>query len=126
MKILHLNAFYDLGGAARATNRLHRDLLNREVESWMVVSRKDEDNKNVILCGSDGKVAKFVSMLRPYFDALPLSFFRNRNKSSWSISWLPNKLGKIQSKIIPDIVHVHWIGAGFLSLMNKMDLQNLP
>jgi len=124
MKILHLNAFYGEGGAARATNRLHRNLLSRDKESWMVVRRKEEDNKNVIQCESDGKLVKLVSTLRPYLDAFPLVFFRKKRNLPWSISWLANQFIRVQSKISPDIVHVHWVGAGFLSLRNLSKIES--
>jgi len=118
MKILHLSAFDGEGGAARAAGRLHRGLLVKQLESWMAVRRKGKDSKNVKQCGSEGKLGKLISLLRPYIDALPLVLFRNKKNVPWSIAWLPNKLGVIQLKIAPDIVHVHWVGTGFLSLGN--------
>ena len=118
MKVLHLSTFDGEGGAARAAGRLHSGLLSMGADSWMSVRRKGEDSKNVIQCGSEGKIGKMVSYLRPYLDALPLFFYRNKKNAPWNIAWLPNLLKQLQRKNPPDIVHVHWIGAGFLSLGN--------
>jgi len=118
MKILHLCSVDGEGGAARAAGRLHRGLLNKVEASWLAVRRKREGAKNVIKCGSDGKLGKLISLLRPYIDALPLVLFSKKKYVPWSIAWLPNKLSQLQLKIAPDIVHVHWIGTGFLSLGN--------
>lgn len=118
MKILHLSAFDNEGGAARAAGRLHYGLLDKEVESWMAVRRKGGDGKNVILAGKEGAAGKVISMLRPYIDALPLALYRNKRNIPWTVAWLPNQLERVTRDICPDIVHLHWTGTGFLSLCN--------
>ena len=118
MKILHLSAFDGEGGAARAAGRLHRALLEQKKDSWLGVRRKGETDKNVIQWGGEGNIARLILTLRPYIDALPLFIFRKKMNLPWSIAWLPNKIGRVMHKTSPDIVHVHWIGTGFLSLHN--------
>lgn len=117
MKILHLSTFDEVGGAARAASRLHRGLLGNNVDSWMAVRKKANGNR-VVLCGKEGRFGKALSALRPYVDALPLSCLTDRQNTPWNIAWLPNRFGRLISTVSPDIVHVHWVGAGFLSLHN--------
>ena len=47
MKILHLNTNDIKGGAARAANRLHNALNKRNVESFMLVQRKQSNNSKI-------------------------------------------------------------------------------
>ncbi|MDW8002857.1 MAG: glycosyltransferase family 4 protein [Deltaproteobacteria bacterium] len=115
MKVLHINTCDILGGAARAAYRLHRALLNEGIESRMLVQTKKSDDWTVI--GPEGKFEKFINLLRPHIDRLPVFFYKNRTKTLFSPSWLPfsNVLKKI-NRIDPDIVHLHWICGGMLRI----------
>ena len=123
MKVLHLSTFDEEGGAARAASRLHRGLLASGVDSTMLVRRKVADRERVLVCGNEGKFNKASATLRPYVDALPLEFYRNKKNSPWHVAWLPNKLGKHINNISPDIVHAHWVCSGFLSLHNLQQIR---
>jgi len=115
MKILHVNALDTKGGAARASYRLHRALLDKNVDSHMLVLEKSSDDFTVI--GPTSKLKQVINNLRPYVDYLPLKLYKNRKKMSFSPSWLP--FSRVVSKINdlkPDVVHLHWIAGGMMTI----------
>ncbi len=115
MKILIVNSSDLNGGAARASYRLHKSLLDSEIDSQMLVQDKLSDDYTVI--GPSTKIQKGLAKLRPALDNLPLSLYTNRQKIPFSTSWLGfsgiiNKINKIN----PDIVHLHWICGGMMTI----------
>ena len=48
MKILHINFSDSGGGAAQAVLRLHNELLNKNIESYIFVREKLTNNKNIV------------------------------------------------------------------------------
>jgi glycosyltransferase involved in cell wall biosynthesis len=102
------------GGASRAAHRLQTALRAASIDSTMVVGEKRSMDGHVI--GPLGKFGKGLSLLRPELDRLPLLFYPRKKYGAWSISWIPNNLGKRVSRLHPDLVHLHWVGFGFMSL----------
>ncbi|MBU2869372.1 glycosyltransferase family 4 protein [Colwellia sp. E2M01] len=115
MKIVIVNTSDINGGAARAAYRLHKALLNQNIDSQMLVQCKVSDDYTVI--GPDSKLIKILNTLRPTLDSIPFRFFKNKTKTLFSVAWLPsrniiNKINQLQ----PDIVHLHWINDGMLRI----------
>ncbi len=115
MKILIVNSSDLNGGAARASYRLHRSLLDSGMDSQMLVQDKLSDDHTVI--GPSTKIQKGLAKVRPALDNLPLSLYTNRQRIPFSTSWLGfsgiiNKINKIN----PDIVHLHWICGGMMTI----------
>ncbi|WP_186576546.1 glycosyltransferase family 4 protein [Aquibacillus kalidii] len=115
MKILHLNTNDKIGGAARAADRLHRALNQHvNIDSLMFVQRKTGDSPDVI--GPSSKIERGESIARPYIDKLPLLRYRHRQGNPWHVSWVPRNIKKVINDINPDVVHLHWINDGFISI----------
>ena len=115
MKILTLSTVDEQGGAARAAYRLHRALLTNHIDSQMLVQSKISDDFTVL--GPQTKFQKFLGVLRPSLDALPVGYYKKRSAGLFSPSWLPfsgivEKINSLQ----PDIVHLHWIAGGMLRI----------
>ena len=115
MKILIVNISDINGGAARAAYRLHQALLDSGTNSQMLVQGKSSDNYTVI--GANSKLQKAMSMLRPMIDNLPIRWYKNRTKTLFSPSWFgfSDIVDRI-NKINPDIVHLHWICGGMMTI----------
>lgn len=108
---------YDDGtsGAAKAALRLHRALRKKDIDSRMLVQKKSGDDPLVM--GPESKIKKAMTEVAPAVDALPSWFYRGRRPGIFSSAWagLPGVVDKING-LKPDIVHLHWINAGMMSL----------
>lgn len=115
MKILIVNTSDIDGGAARAAYRLHNALLNQNIYSQMLVQNKISDDFTVIT--EDSKLRKNLIKFNPHIDSVPIRFYKNRIGTLFSPSWFSfgNIVEKI-NEINPDIVHLHWICNGLLTI----------
>jgi len=117
MKILIVNTYDILGGAARAAYRLHRSLLSAGIDSKMLVQTKKSDDYTVIPVYGGNKIGKAFSLIRPILDRIPLKFYKNRIKTPFSPAWLPfSKVIEKINEMNPDIVHLHWIAGGMIKI----------
>ncbi len=126
MKILHINTNDVSGGAAKAANRLHNGLRKARVDSWMLVQRKQSDGK-FIIGAKNNLFYRGINYLRGKIDYLPFRiWYPNREKTPLSLNWLPNPflIRKIK-KIDPDIIHLHWINGGFVSIRDLKKIAKL-
>ena len=115
MKILIVNSSDIDGGAARAAYRLHKSLLSYNIESQMLVQMKNSDDYTVI--SANPRMQETLVKLRKTLDSLPLKFYKNRTKTPFSTSYLPfSTIVRKINEANPDIVHLHWIGAGLMSI----------
>lgn len=108
-----------VGGAARAAFRLHSSLLEKGVDSRLLVQKKVTDSNSVITSHGKpiSKVRKVFNVLRPYLDLLPVYLYPDRSHTLFSPSWLPfSDLVKTINAYQPDIVHLHWVTAGMLPI----------
>jgi len=102
------------GGAARAAYRLHRGLQNVSVDSQMLVQNKQSDDYKVISPAS--KLGKGIGKLKPTLDILPLQVYPQRDRSTYSVQWLPDQLAAQVAQINPDVINLHWINGGYLKI----------
>ena len=114
MKILCVNTFDIYSGAARAAFRLHQGLRQINIDSKMLVQDKKSDYSHIIC--PDSKLKKVWNKLWPHLDRLPLQLYRKRQKTPYHIQWLPGPPLKNISHFNPDIIHLHWICGGFVSI----------
>lgn len=124
MKILHISWSDYYGGASKAAYNVHSSLLREGVDSHMLVQKRYHKQPSVHTY--DNRIVRFLSRLNPYVDHLNLinytlasdNFFTNARYSFFSLK-------KKALKLKPDVIHIHWIGKGCLSL-NDMAEFNIP
>jgi len=109
-----LSTFDARGGAAIAARRLHTGLRHIGVDSRMLVQEKGGDDPFVI--GPATPLRRALSTFRPMFDSLPLKFYPERQRITFSSAMLPDRISREIEKMNPSIVHLHWIAAGFLRI----------
>lgn len=115
MKILIVNTSDIHGGAAKAAYRLHRALLDAKIDSQMLVQSKTSDDSTVI--GVKTRIQRFITRIRLVLDQFPIRFYKHRTRTLFTPAWLPfSKVVDHINKINPDIVHLHWIGFGMISI----------
>lgn len=116
MKILIVNSSDISGGAARAAYRLKHALSKANVTVQMLVQSKDSDDKDVLVVRGS-RLRSILNRLRPALDALPKVIYKNRSKSLFSSNWLSSRhLVNTINLLSPDLVHLHWINNGMLSI----------
>lgn len=115
MKI-HLISYSDLiGGASRATLRLHLALLNKKVDSSLIVEKSISEFPSII--SPKGRFNKILHDLRPYFSLLPeFILLKKRSPTIVSPAILPSRLLNKLKNSNCDIVNLHWINNEMISI----------
>ncbi len=114
MKVLHLSTFDAGSGAARGSLWLHEALARRNVKSSMVVAKKIGDDASI--SGLPSRFSRVAAKLRMRLDDLPTRIYRPTDESFWTLGLLPSRIDRVVEDAAPDIIHLHWVGAGFLPI----------
>jgi len=122
MKIVHLSKSDLVGGAARAAYRLHIGLRRIGINSQMLVDKKMSDDLNIY--EPEGKIRKAWSRVRPSINKVPLKFYDCQETPFYS-AWIGRNVTKIDLLKKCDIIHLHWIAGGFLSINGISRLRKL-
>lgn len=113
MKVCLLGRSDGRGGGYAAAYRLHQSLRQAGVNSNMVVG---EATRGDFTVSSFDKLGKAWNKLAPSLDALPLRLYAHRERTAYSLQWLPDKLVSKIADLDPDIINLHWISAGFVKI----------
>jgi glycosyltransferase involved in cell wall biosynthesis len=109
-----LNTFDEGGGAARAAFRLHRGVRGLGIDSRLMVQFKSGDAEDVI-CNTT-PLGKLARRGRLALNMLPAQLYPNRPIENFTPAWLPQTLAGKVAAVDHDILHLHWLAAGFLRL----------
>lgn len=121
MKVALLNTFDRRGGAAIATYRLHAGLRAVGVESRMLVQIKDTADPTVLDPPSRWRQA--FAALRPTLDRLETWRYPNRHSGLFFPAWLPDNIAPRVAAMEPDVVHLFWLGGGFVRIETLAQIQ---
>ena len=130
MKVILLNTSERTGGAAIAANRLMKALINNGIEAETLVLNKQTDDENVISIQSSF-IKRQLARLKFLWERwiiFVLNRFNRKNLFKVSIANTGFDISKHPKVKDADIIHIHWINQGFLSLMslNKLIRLNKP
>jgi glycosyltransferase involved in cell wall biosynthesis len=128
MRVLIINTNESSGGAAKAANRLYKGLRNSGIDAFMLVQKKESDDKYVV-GARNNFFYKLINYSRSKLDKLPKLLYKHRKKVPWNVNWLPNPLLFYYiKKINPDIINLHWVNNGFISIkqIGKLKKMNIP
>lgn len=116
MRILIVNAYDNMGGAARASYRLHKSLLEKGVKSSMLVQNKFGDDF-AIEQYTKSTFRNVWEKIRAIADNFPVKLYKKRTRTLFSPSWIGfnNVINQI-NVINPDIVHLHWISNAMIKI----------
>lgn len=114
MKVKILSTYESLGGAARATNRLHRYLVAKGVDSTQQVGGRQSDNWRVF--SPPGKLVKLRNKLSGILDRLPTKFHHTTNITLHSPAWTSSLKARQINASSDDVLNLHWTCGGFLSI----------
>jgi glycosyltransferase involved in cell wall biosynthesis len=113
MKVCLVNTHDNIGGAAIAAYRLHQALQQTGIDSRMLVQHKITSDNTVI--GPRPGIEERLGRVRRYIDRHIVNLYPQRDrKATWSINAFPHRIASNINALNPDIVHLHWIGLGFV------------
>jgi len=127
MKILILNTSERIGGAAVAANRLMKALNKTGHEARMLVRDKQTDDERVVSLNTIWW-CRLVNRFRFIWERLVIFVhhrFTKKNLFAVSIANTGTNISKHPLVKEADIIHLHWINQGFLSLKNIRQLIKL-
>ena len=114
MKVIHLNKFDTKGGASKAMMRIHQALIRCGVDSIVYVQKKYSNDDSVLT--DDRPAFRQLNKILSKIDSIPTKLIgRSPNNFSPSFSGGAGLIDKINS-LDPDIVHLHWICDGMMSI----------
>lgn len=125
MKILFLSTYDNEGGAGRAANRLYRGLRDIGVDTEVLTLHKSGPDPHVhpFFKGADPARPVLGSVLKRasaeslvFFDRAPRRRYRQRDTLAWTVGWLPTRTPQGVARFNPRVIHLHWVGNGFVSI----------
>lgn len=122
MKVLHINKRDSGGGAFTACERLHRGLLDLDIDSWILCEVPSGKVPRSLGLRKGNKRGRLYERIRGRlrFEIRRLQkppFFVEPNcHTTISLNFLSNNLVNRIHEIKPDIVHLHWVGAGMMRI----------
>jgi len=118
MKVVILNTSERTGGAAIAANRLMKALINSGIEAKALVLNKQTGNENVSSIQSSlfNRLLTKFNFLWERWVIFVYNRFTRKNLFRVSIANTGFDLSKHPLVKDADIIHIHWINQGFLSL----------
>ena len=125
MRIVHLSTSDSFGGAAIAATRLMRALRKEGEDVKMMV--RDRELKDPDIISIDGSpLSKRINQLRFVWERLVIYIQNGLDRSNlFKVSIANTGIDLSRRSIIQksDIIHLHWINQGFLSLESIKKLQ---
>ncbi len=130
MKVLLINTSDRNGGAAVAANRLLQALVSNNINAQLLVRDKITNDKNVITINHT-KITRFCNYMRFVSERLAILInngFSKDNLFQVSIANTGTDITKHPAFLEADVIHLHWINQGFLSLndVRKIVLSGKP
>ncbi len=115
MRIVFVNSNDSNGGAAIAARRICKLLIQSNFEVFLVVQKKTNSSKFIL--GPINYFQKFRVFLNIFIDKFFLYFYSQKRKIPFHVNIIDNySLVKRINDLNPDIVHLHWINNGMLSI----------
>jgi glycosyltransferase involved in cell wall biosynthesis len=126
LKVVHINKTDSGGGAAVAANRLNQALSKHGVDSWLLVQDGKSQEKNIRLAG-EGFLYRQKALSRFVWERI--RFLPHEKNAMLRFAFSPGNTGMDLSKhpLIQeaDILHLHWINQGYISLDGLRQLFSL-
>jgi len=80
-----------------------------------------------VFCSAGG-LTTLARRLKIFLGLLPVRFYPNKPENNFSPALLPDHKASAVAGLDPDIIHLHWLGAGFLQVetISKLDRLGKP
>ncbi len=124
MKVLHLSSSDKLGGAAKACLFISRALSAKGVDSRLLVQQKvsrDGDVESIVT----GKPEELKTKARIIFDYGLIKMFTKEDRGRFTLPYIGTDISNNKLVQEADVLHLHWINGGYLSLNSLRKLFEL-
>lgn len=127
MKIVLVSTYEQKGGAAIACYRLKDALQEKGVDVKLLTAYKTSDDPAVISPFNTGwkRIKNRYNFYKERFTIFVKNSFSRKNLFAVSIADSGTDISRLQVIQDADIIHLHWINQGFLSLQNIRQLIKL-
>ena len=116
MNVLHLVSGELNGGAARGAYWLHNGLRKIGIDSYILSNSFDTLGDSEVITIADSKKNKVMKLIREQLDSAPSWLYLNRKQVIFSTGFLGKDFTKTEAYKRADIIHLHWINAGFVNM----------
>lgn len=113
MKVVELSTHFNDGGAGVAAYRLHKLERKANINSHLLVNDIVTPN-DVSIDAPSSFLAKLEAFIKPYANSLMRRLILTSSIMFHSFNWFPDSVGKRIARYKPDLLHIHWIGGGFI------------
>lgn len=113
MKPLILSANDQGGGAGIAATRLHLGLREQGIASQMLVQRNMSGSP--LIHRTESAAGKVFGLIQPRLDRAPVKWF-GPAADLFHPQWVPALWQKKPTSLTPDLINLHWVCDGFLSI----------
>lgn len=114
MKVAVVNTQDRQGGAARAAYRLHQGLRTVGVDSHMLVMQRTAASADSTVSAVPAAANDLTGALLARLDRIPLRLHPRRPVVPYSLNGFPNGTRRRLRTMQPDVVHLQWVGSGFV------------
>ena len=97
------------GGAARAAHRIHASLRDAGHDAHLLVRRRQSDESSIHEIGVLNPIRTGIEVRLAALQRAPDASWRSSNV-------LPSRVGSVAAKLAADVVNLHWIGDGTISV----------
>ena len=126
MKVLHLVGGSSLSGAYKGAYILHEALKDSKIDSIILNDNPQKNlnrrNVNVIYINKNF-FFRFLNKTFVIIEKILKSIFLKSSRSTFTIGLLGFDITKIQQYKEADIVHIHWLGQGFIRLQSLCNIK---
>lgn len=116
MKVVHIVSGSLTKGAARGAYWLHKALINKGIESKIILNHHDNLNDNSVICTQNGILSKVISFFLVILDLVPSYVFLKKDKGLFSSGFFGTNFNRIKEFNDADIINIHWANLGFISV----------
>ncbi len=124
LKVLHINSSDSSGGAARACLDISNALNETGIESSVLVQLKHSDLSGVYSISSN-YFEKFKTLIRRTIDYLLIKLFTVEIRGRFTFPIIGKDISKLQIVKDADLINLHWVNEGFLSLKDLTRIAKL-
>lgn len=124
MKVVHVVNADIIGGAPKAAFALNKALQEIGIDSKMLVQRKFSHDNDVFSI-SNTFLKNQKTNARMFFDLIQMKMFSKTKKGRFSFGNIGVSIAKHDLIQEADLVHIHWINEGFLSIKSLLEFSKL-